>query len=80
MRSMSYAVFRLTPHTNSHWHADHTGDPSTFPPTTELVVGPGFKNKLLPGYPADPNGLILESDHAYVQSPISSSSNGSAWC
>jgi len=22
----------------SHWHWDHTGDPSTFPPKTELVV------------------------------------------
>ncbi|KAE8343119.1 hypothetical protein BDV24DRAFT_173468 [Aspergillus arachidicola] len=48
----------------SHWHADHIGDPSTFPLTTELVVGPGFKDALLPGYPADPNGVILESDYA----------------
>ncbi|KAL9616106.1 MAG: hypothetical protein Q9160_008990 [Pyrenula sp. 1 TL-2023] len=47
----------------SHHHLDHTGAPSTFPGTTELVVGPGFK-KLLPGYPADPDGLILESDYS----------------
>ncbi|KAI1458656.1 beta-lactamase-like protein [Annulohypoxylon moriforme] len=48
----------------SHWHPDHIGDPSTFPPSVELVVGPGAKDFLLPGYPADPNGLILESDYA----------------
>ena len=32
----------------------------------ELVVGSGFKDTFLPGYPADPNGVILESDYAYV--------------
>src|SRR5690349_3304101 len=26
----------------SHWHWDHIGDPSTFPSTTDLIVGPGF--------------------------------------
>ncbi|KAJ3534052.1 hypothetical protein NM208_g7712 [Fusarium decemcellulare] len=48
----------------SHWHIDHTGDPSTFPPTTELVIGPGFKEALTPGYPANPYGLILETDYS----------------
>ncbi|KAJ8132635.1 hypothetical protein O1611_g985 [Lasiodiplodia mahajangana] len=48
----------------SHWHNDHSGDPSTFPSKVELVVGPGFKNAFLPGYPANPYGLILESDYA----------------
>ncbi|KAI0896445.1 beta-lactamase-like protein [Annulohypoxylon nitens] len=48
----------------SHWHPDHIGDPSTFPSNVELVVGPGAKDFLLPGYPADPHGLILESDYA----------------
>ncbi|EXK76953.1 hypothetical protein FOQG_18318 [Fusarium oxysporum f. sp. raphani 54005] len=47
----------------SHWHPDHTGDPSTFPSTTELVVGPGFKSALMPGYPTNPYGVILESDY-----------------
>ncbi|KAF9872956.1 hypothetical protein CkaCkLH20_09466 [Colletotrichum karsti] len=47
----------------SHWHLDHNGDPSTFPSSTELVVGPGFKNAFLPGYPANPQGLVLESDY-----------------
>ncbi|CAH0047343.1 unnamed protein product [Clonostachys solani] len=48
----------------SHWHADHTGDPSTFPSSTDLVVGPGFKKAILPGYPANPHGVILESDYS----------------
>lgn len=46
----------------SHAHLDHTGDPSTFPGTTELVVGPGFKAAFLPGYPADPKATINEKD------------------
>ncbi|KAI5918726.1 beta-lactamase-like protein [Camillea tinctor] len=49
---------------SSHWHTDHIGDPSTFPSTAELVIGPGSKNMLLPGYPANPNGIILESDYS----------------
>ncbi|KAK3301788.1 beta-lactamase-like protein [Chaetomium strumarium] len=52
----------------SHYHADHAGDPSTFPSTVELVVGPGFKRAFLPGYPANPQGVILESD--YVGRPL----------
>ena len=45
----------------SHWHWDHTGDTSTFPPSTSLTVGPGFKNAMTPGYPTNPNALVLES-------------------
>lgn len=45
----------------SHHHWDHTGDPSTFPPSTELIVGPGFKDALMPGFPTDPNSSIAES-------------------
>ncbi|GES60374.1 metallo-beta-lactamase superfamily protein [Aspergillus terreus] len=48
----------------SHWHWDHIGDPSTFPPTTDLIVGTGFKDALLPGAPANPDSPILESDYA----------------
>ncbi|KAL9602695.1 MAG: hypothetical protein Q9219_001685 [cf. Caloplaca sp. 3 TL-2023] len=48
----------------SHYHWDHTGDPSTFPSSTELLVGPGFKNASTPGYPANPNSPIRESDYA----------------
>ena len=48
----------------SHWHFDHIGDPSTFPGTTELVVGPGFKEKFFPGYPAIEDAPVRESDFA----------------
>ncbi|KAK6398241.1 hypothetical protein LTR65_003321 [Meristemomyces frigidus] len=30
---------------------DHTGDPSTFPPSTDLIVGPGFKDRFGAAYP-----------------------------
>ncbi|KAL2831014.1 beta-lactamase-like protein [Aspergillus pseudoustus] len=46
----------------SHWHWDHLGDPSRFPPSTELIVGPGFKEQFLPGYPAKPDSPVRESD------------------
>jgi glyoxylase-like metal-dependent hydrolase (beta-lactamase superfamily II) len=45
----------------SHHHWDHIGDPSTFPPSTDLVVGPGFKKALTPGWPTNPEAPILES-------------------
>lgn len=48
----------------SHWHFDHTGDPSTFDPHTALIVGPGFKEAFVPGYPANQDAVILESDYA----------------
>lgn len=50
----------------SHWHWDHIGSPATFPPTTDLIVGRGFKEAMLPGAPANPSSPILESDYAYV--------------
>lgn len=46
----------------SHWHWDHIGDPSKFPDQAELVVGPGFKDAFMPGYPAQKDGLMLETD------------------
>ncbi|KAK7546524.1 beta-lactamase-like protein [Phyllosticta citricarpa] len=45
----------------SHWHWDHIGDPSRFPSSAELVVGPGFKESLMPGYPANPDAHLLDS-------------------
>lgn len=48
----------------SRRHFDHTGDPSTFPSTTKLIVGPGFSEVFTPGYPADKGGHCLESDFA----------------
>jgi glyoxylase-like metal-dependent hydrolase (beta-lactamase superfamily II) len=48
----------------SHGHFDHTGDPSTFDAGTALVVGPGFRENVLPGYPTNPNSSVLDSDFA----------------
>ena len=45
----------------SHSHFDHTGDPSTFPGTVDLVVGPGMKDAYMPGWPANKNAEMLES-------------------
>ncbi|KAF2151572.1 hypothetical protein K461DRAFT_313448 [Myriangium duriaei CBS 260.36] len=47
----------------SHWHWDHIGDPSTFPSSTDLIVGPGFKAAMLPGAPASPRSPIKEADY-----------------
>ncbi|CAK7209653.1 hypothetical protein SCUCBS95973_000513 [Sporothrix curviconia] len=47
----------------SHWHWDHIGDPSSFPPSVDLVVGRGFKEAMLPGAPANPASPIQESDY-----------------
>jgi len=43
----------------SHHHVDHMGDPSLFPSSTSLIVGPGFKSnpKTYPGYPDNPDAL-----------------------
>ena len=48
----------------SHNHFDHTGDPSLFPPTTTLVVGPGVKENSWPGYPSNPEAQVPDSDIA----------------
>ncbi|KAL8674885.1 MAG: hypothetical protein Q9168_000688 [Polycauliona sp. 1 TL-2023] len=46
----------------SHSHFDHVGDPSTFPNSTTLVVGSGFKHHCQPAYPSNPSSAILDSD------------------
>lgn len=46
----------------SHWHFDHTGNVTEFEKSTSLIVGPGFKDKVLPGYPTNPESYVLESD------------------
>ncbi|KAF2086602.1 hypothetical protein K490DRAFT_66385 [Saccharata proteae CBS 121410] len=48
----------------SHWHWDHTGSPTTFPPNTSLIVGPGFKENFTPGYPINPDAPLNEADWA----------------
>lgn len=45
----------------SHHHWDHTGDPSTFPNSTDLIVGPGFKDSFVPGFPQNPEAPISQS-------------------
>ncbi|KAF9889835.1 hypothetical protein FE257_006925 [Aspergillus nanangensis] len=47
----------------SHWHFDHIGDMSQFPSSVRLVVGPGFQENLLPGYPSNPKSPLLETDY-----------------
>ncbi|PCH06477.1 Hypothetical protein PENO1_001160 [Penicillium occitanis (nom. inval.)] len=44
----------------SHGHWDHVGDITVFPSTTELVVGPGFKETFCPGYPTKPDVELPE--------------------
>ena len=48
----------------SHAHWDHIGDASLFPPSTNVVVGPGFTKRFMPGYPTDPEADMLDSDFA----------------
>lgn len=47
----------------SHWHWDHIGNPDSFPKSTDLIVGRGFKEGMLPGAPANPDSPIQESDY-----------------
>ncbi|KAI1676011.1 Metallo-beta-lactamase superprotein [Pyrenophora tritici-repentis] len=44
----------------SHWHFDHVGNPRTFPNTTDLIVGPGFKSNFIPSYPTIPSSQLDE--------------------
>lgn len=45
---------------------DHTGDMSLFPPSTEVIVGPGFKKEFMPGYPSKQDSPMLDSDFESV--------------
>ena len=42
----------------SHVHWDHTGDPSNFPHSTSIIVGPGFKKEFLPPYPDREDSVV----------------------
>ncbi|KAI5365582.1 hypothetical protein J4E82_011376 [Alternaria postmessia] len=48
----------------SHAHVDHVGDPSTFPSTATLIVGPGVKDEYFPGWPTKPDAPVLLTDFA----------------
>jgi glyoxylase-like metal-dependent hydrolase (beta-lactamase superfamily II) len=59
----------------SHWHYDHCGDPAVLPKTVDLVVGPGFKEAFLPGWPAKETSCFREavfSGRQVVEVPFSS--------
>ncbi|KAI0204042.1 beta-lactamase-like protein [Astrocystis sublimbata] len=46
----------------SHNHFDHVGDITTFPSSTELVVGPGVCAASWPGWPQVQDAKVLEAD------------------
>ena len=46
----------------SHHHWDHVGDPTLFPTTTDLVVGPGFKEAFGPGWPSREDAPVKTVD------------------
>jgi glyoxylase-like metal-dependent hydrolase (beta-lactamase superfamily II) len=46
----------------SHNHFDHIGDVTRFPSTADLVIGPGVQATTWPGYPRNPNALVLDAD------------------
>ena len=46
----------------SHHHFDHVGDMSTFPSTTGIIVGPGFKSNYMPAWPKNKNSTLKETD------------------
>lgn len=46
----------------SHNHFDHIGDVSKFPPSTDLIVGPGVCAASWPGWPRRRDAIVLDSD------------------
>lgn len=46
----------------SHNHFDHVGDVTTFPSSTELIVGPGVCAASWPGWPSSPDATVLDAD------------------
>ncbi|CAI7607627.1 unnamed protein product [Penicillium glandicola] len=47
----------------SHYHFDHCGDMTRFPPSTSITVGAEFtKSGILPGYPENPASPTLASN------------------
>ena len=45
----------------SHWHWDHVGAAEKFPTSVQIVVGPGFKENFMPGYPTNPEAPLLDA-------------------
>ncbi|KAL4794080.1 hypothetical protein BDV19DRAFT_390590 [Aspergillus venezuelensis] len=47
----------------SRHHWDHIGDMSRLPQSTDIIVGPELKEAFLPGYPANPECPVLQTDY-----------------
>lgn len=48
----------------SHSHFDHVGNLSALPKEVEVIVGPGFKEAQMPGYPSNASSSFHEADFA----------------
>ncbi|KAI1120048.1 beta-lactamase-like protein [Nemania abortiva] len=48
----------------SHLHWDHTGNPSKFPSSVKIVVGPGITESHMPGWPQVATAAFNEADVA----------------
>jgi glyoxylase-like metal-dependent hydrolase (beta-lactamase superfamily II) len=46
----------------SHWHWDHHGAPEKYPSHVDIVVGPGFKENFMPGYPTKPDAIFVDAN------------------
>lgn len=46
----------------SHQHFDHTGDPRRFSGRAKIIVGPGYKQAFLPGWPENKQAWETTSD------------------
>ncbi|KAJ5624892.1 hypothetical protein N7510_001201 [Penicillium lagena] len=46
----------------SHHHFDHLGDLSQLPKDTKIIVGPGFQEAYLPGWPINPESSLIDKD------------------
>ncbi|EGO53905.1 hypothetical protein NEUTE1DRAFT_103417 [Neurospora tetrasperma FGSC 2508] len=63
LKENKFDVSRVEAVVWSHYHFDHIGDITTIGPQAALIVGPGFKKGLMPGYPTNPDSPILEADY-----------------
>lgn len=46
----------------SHSHFDHVGDLSKLPKEVEMVVGPGWSEAMMPGYPTNAESTFYERE------------------
>ena len=45
-----------------HLHWDHTGNPSKFPQSVKVILGPDLKENNMPGWPTKPDAEFREED------------------